>query len=125
MTITTAVATLMGSIVLVPQLHADANDDAIKKVMDDYHKAPKGTDPIYKKAEDGKATPDELKGLVAAYESLVKCTPPKGDPASWKEKTEKLLAAAKALQKGDAGAADAYKAAVSCKDCHSVHRPPG
>ena len=121
--IATLAATLMGSILIVPQARADANEDAIKKVMDDYHKAPKGTDTISKKASDGKATPEELKGLVAAYETLAKCTAPKGDAASWKEKTAKLLAAAQALQKGDPGAADAYKAAVNCRDCHSAHRP--
>jgi mono/diheme cytochrome c family protein len=102
---------------------AEPGEDAIKQVMKIYHKAPKGVDPICKKASDGKATPAELKNLVAAYRTMSKASPPKGDAASWKEKTAKLLAAAEALSAGQPDGAALYKEAVNCKACHSVHKP--
>jgi hypothetical protein len=95
----------------------------IAEVMAKYHRAPKGTDPTCKKAQDGTASKEELAELVTAYTTLTKSKPPQGDEAGWKEKTAKLLAATKDLHAGKAGAADAYKAAVNCKACHSVHRP--
>lgn len=102
---------------------AEGKKNAIEEVMDTYHKAPKGVDPVCKKAADGKATPDELKKLVAAYKKMAGAKPPKGDDASWKDKTSKLLAAATSLEKGEAGAAAKYKEAVNCKSCHMAHKP--
>ncbi len=116
----TAVAGLMAG------LWASANDadkSPIKEVMKQYHKAPKGTDPICKKASDGAASAEEIIKLVSGYQALAKAKAPKGDDASWKEKTGKLLAAAIALQKGAPDAVAQYKAAVNCKACHSVHKP--
>lgn len=106
------------------QLRAAEEKSVIKEGMKAYHKAPKGVDPVCKKAIDGKATADELTKLVECYSAMTKAKPPQGDDASWKDKTSKLLAAAQALQKGEAGAADKYKEAVNCKACHSVHKPP-
>jgi uncharacterized membrane protein len=124
LTLAAGVAGLIASSAFVWQLNAaDAKEDAIKEVMKTYHKAPKGTDPTCKKASDGKATPEELKQLVTAYKTLTTAKPPKGDDASWKEKTGKLLAAAQSLQKGDADGLAKYKEAVNCKACHSVHKP--
>lgn len=102
---------------------ADSKEDAIKEFMKTYHKAPKGVDPVCKKATEGKASADELKKLVEGYKTMCAAKPPKGDADSWKEKTSKLLAAAQDLQKGKEGAADKYKEAVNCKACHSVHKP--
>jgi hypothetical protein len=104
-------------------LAADAKKSPIKDVMQKYHKAPKGTDPVCKKASDGKASPDEIAALVKGYTTLAAAQPPQGDDASWKEKTGKLLAAAKALQAGKPDGVAQYKAAVNCKGCHSVHKP--
>ncbi|MBM3824592.1 MAG: hypothetical protein FJ404_17185 [Verrucomicrobia bacterium] len=100
-----------------------AKEDAIKEAMKTFHKAPKGVDPVCKKAGDGTASADELKKLVACYKEMAAAKPPKGDMSSWKEKTGKLLAAATDLQKGKEGAAAKYKEAVNCKACHSVHKP--
>jgi len=102
---------------------AEAREDAIKLIMKTYHKAPKGVDPVCKKASDGKASATELKNLVAAYRTLTTTKPPKGDEASWKEKTAKLFTAAESLQKGAPDGAAKYKEAVNCKACHSVHKP--
>lgn len=91
--------------------------------MKQYHSAPKGTDPVCKRAIDGKASKEELKKLVEGYALMAKTKAPKGDAASWKEKTTALLEASKSLQKGDADGAAKYKEAVNCKACHSVHKP--
>lgn len=101
---------------------ADAQADAVKEVMKKFHKAPKGEDPICKKAIDGKATAQELKDMVAGYKKMAAAKVPHGDAASWKTKTTALLAASEALQKNTAGAVDKYKEAVNCKACHSEHK---
>jgi cytochrome c peroxidase len=107
-----------------PVTFADSKDEeTIKEVMKKYHKAPQGQDHIAKKASMGKASPEEMKDLVAAYTKMAATHPPKGDEASWKEKNTKLVAAAKALQKGDANGVELFKDASNCKACHSVHRP--
>lgn len=104
-------------------LAAGGEDNPIKQVMKTYHKAPKGVDPVCKKASDGKASAAEIKNLVAAYKTLAAAKPPKGDDASWKEKTSALLSAAEAMQKGSPDGVARYKEAVNCKACHSVHKP--
>ena len=101
----------------------DNKDSPTKAFMKKYHKAPKGTDPVAKRAQDGKATPQELKELAAGYHAMQKDKPPQGDAASWKEKTTKLASAADALVKGEPGAIERYREAVACKACHEVHKP--
>lgn len=118
-----AAATITAGVLVRQSQAADSKDSPIKEVMKTYHKAPKGVDPICKKASDGKATADELKKLVAAYKTLASAKPPRGDEGSWKEKTSKLVAAAESLQKGDSDGLAKYKNAVNCKACHSVHKP--
>ena len=102
---------------------ASKDEEIIKEVMKKYHKAPQGQDTVAKKASMGKASPEEIKQLVEAYTKLTKAKPSKGDNASWTEKSSKLLAATKALEKGDANGVNLYKEASNCKACHSVHRP--
>ena len=119
-----AAAAIIASGAVLREARADdANEAAIKEVMKTYHKAPKGVDPVCKKAINGQASPEELKKLVLAYKTLTTTKPPKGDEASWKEKTGKLFEAAQALEKGAPDAAANYKKAVDCKACHSVHKP--
>jgi hypothetical protein len=101
----------------------DNKESPTKAFMKKYHKAPRGTDPIAKRAQDGKATPQELKDLAAGYHAMAKDKPPQGDAASWKEKTTKLASAADALVKGEPGAPERYKEAVNCKACHEAHKP--
>ena len=101
----------------------DNKDSPTKAFMKKYHKAPRGTDPIAKRAQEGKATPQELKELAAGYHAMAKDKPPQGDVASWKKKTTNLAAAADALVKGEPGAPERYKEAVNCKACHEVHKP--
>jgi hypothetical protein len=101
----------------------DSKDSPTKAFMKKYHKAPRGTDPVAKRAQEGKASPQELKELAAGYHAMAKDKPPQGDMASWKEKTTKLASAADALVKGEPGAPERYKEAVNCKACHEVHKP--
>ncbi|MCE6949378.1 hypothetical protein LAZ29_00075, partial [Cereibacter sphaeroides] len=69
----------------------------------------KGDDALCKKVAKGEATPGELSTIVAAYEAMPGQKPAKGDQAAFDTKANALLAAAKSLQKGDAGALEAYK----------------
>lgn len=102
---------------------ADAKSNPIKDAMAKYHKAPKGTDPACKKAGAGQASKEELAGMVAAYKAMCAAKPPQGDQAKWVKLCIELINATTALEKGDAGAADKYKAAVNCKACHEEFRP--
>jgi hypothetical protein len=119
------VGAALASTLLAPAKAADSGDkdNQIKEFMKKYHKAPKGVEPVSKRATEGKATPQELKELAAGYHAMVKEKPPQGDMASWKEKTTKLASAADAMVKGEAGATERYKEAVNCKACHEVHKP--
>ena len=123
-----ATAALVVALLAVGSLAWQANaaassEDAIKEFMKECHKAPKGVDPACKKAVDGKASPEEIKKLVAGYKMLAAAKPPKGEMDSWKDKTSKLYAASQKLAKGGTEAAAAYKEAVNCKACHSAHKP--
>ncbi len=118
-----AVAVLAGGALVRQAQGAESKEDAVKEFMKTYHKAPKGVDPVCKKAGDGQATAEELKKLVAGYKVMAAAKPPRGDEASWKEKTSKLLAAAQGLEKRAPDAAAKYKEAVNCKACHSLHKP--
>lgn len=102
---------------------AEDDHEVIEEVMKTFHKAPKGVDPVSKKAADGKASAEEIKRLVEAYAKMAKTSPPKGDAAGWKEKTSKLLAATKDLQAGKDMALEKFREAVNCKACHSAHKP--
>jgi hypothetical protein len=116
-------AALLATAFAISTVHVlAAGGMSIEDIMKKYHKAPKGTDPTCKKAGEGKASKDELAKLVQAYTDMAAAKPPKGDDASWKEKTAALLSAAKDLQAGKSEAAAKYKSAVNCKACHSVHK---
>lgn len=115
-----AAAAVLG---LVASLAAGAADKAkptIKDVMKEYHK---GDDPLCKKVASGKGTKEDHKKLVEAYAAMADAKPPKGEVKDWKERTGKLLAAAKALEAGKPDAAAQYKDAVNCKACHTAHKP--
>ena len=86
----------------------------IKEVMKVAHAKGKLRD----KVTGGMASDEEKKQLVEYYEALAANKPPKGDDASWKEKTAELLAAAK---EAAAGNLDKLKA-VNCGACHKAHK---
>ena len=74
-------ALVLAATVLATSTLLAAGDSAIGDFMKKYHKAPKGTDPVCKKAQDGKATPEEIRRLVTGYKLLTTAKPPKGDEA--------------------------------------------
>lgn len=94
-------------------------DVSIKDVMKKVHS---GKPPVCAKISKGEASKEEKELAVKMYEGLVKAKPPKGDADSWKEKTEALLAAAKACLADDKDGVDKYKKAVNCKACHEAHK---
>jgi hypothetical protein len=102
---------------------ADAKSSPIKEAMKNYNSAPKGTDPVCKKAGAGQATKEEIKAMLAAYTAMAAAKPPQGDEAKWKQLCDALVEATAALDKGEAGAADKFKAAVNCKACHTDFKP--
>lgn len=119
----TSAALVAGLVSVCGVLNAADGPNPIKDAMKAYHKAPKGVDPVCKKAADGKATPEELAKLIAGYKAMCAAKAPRGDEASWKQKCSTLLAAAEGLKKGTPEAAAKYKEAVNCKACHSAHKP--
>ena len=98
-----------------------AQDDkpkyTVKEVMDKAHKQG-----LLGKVTKGEASKEDKTQLVELYTALGKNKVTKGGEASWKEKTDALLAAAKEAAEDKAGAADKLKKASNCKDCHSVHK---
>jgi hypothetical protein len=94
---------------------ADKPKHTIKEIMKIAHN-PK--DSLAKKVIGGMASDDEKKELVALYGDLGKNTPKKGSPEAWKERTEAVVAAAKDVQAGKAGAAANLQKAINCTGCH-------
>ncbi len=119
----TAVLGIAFGLCVTGLLAADAKISPIKDAMGKYNKAPKGTDPVCKKASEGLASKEEIKGMLAAYTAMAAAKPSQGDEAKWKKLCADLVTATSALDKGEAGAADKFKAAVNCKACHSEFKP--
>jgi hypothetical protein len=97
--------------------------NSIKDVMKKAHKGKdKESDPLCKVVVTGKGTADQKKALLGLYEDLAKNKPPKGDEASWKTKTDALVAAAKDVVAGKEGGEKKLKDAIDCMGCHKAHR---
>ena len=115
-----ATAAVLGLIVSLAAGAADKAKPTIKDVMKEYHK---GDEPLCKKVATGKGTKEDHKKLVEAYAAIADAKPPKGDLKEWKDRTGKLLAAAKAVEAGKPDGLALYKDAVNCKACHTAHKP--
>jgi cytochrome c553 len=113
---------LFSALAVAPLVLAEAKKAkySVKEVMKEIHK---GQDNIGKRAVAGTASKEEIAKLAEYYESLPLNEPPRGELASWKEKTAALVKASRALKAGAPGAAEAYKNATNCKACHSAHKP--
>ncbi|MCS6850266.1 MAG: hypothetical protein NZ700_03735, partial [Gemmataceae bacterium] len=95
------VAAIVTGIVGVNSLvAADASVD-IKTVMEKAHKSG-----LLKKVTSGKASDAEKKELCELYVALAANKPPRGDVASWKSKTEAIVAACKKVAGGSNDKAD-------------------
>jgi len=93
---------------------------SIEHIMEDGFK---GKESLSARIAKGQGTAEDFKKIAFLTKELALNQPPKGDLASWTEKTRALKAAADDLVAGKAGAVDAFKSAVNCKACHSVHKP--
>ena len=109
-------AFVVGGIVAATQ--ARPAEETIEKVM----KTAMAKNGLLSKVSGGTATADQKKELLKLYKDLAGATPPRGDKASWKAKTDVLVTAAQAAVDGKADAADQLKKAANCKACHSAHR---
>ena len=120
--ITSVLALALIAVAIPPLLRAaEAKPKyTIKEVMKALHK---GKENVSKRVLQGQGTKDDLAKLVEYYASLPLCTPEKGDKASWTAKTSLLLKSAQSLKAGDPASLAAYKQAVNCKACHSLHKP--
>lgn len=97
----------------------DAPKYSTKEVMAQAH----GKEGLKGKVASGKASKEEKEQLVVLYVALAKNKPAKGDDTSWKQKTEAIVKAAKAVASSDdkAAVADLNKA-TNCKVCHEAHK---
>ena len=100
-----------------PSKLGPAGKYTIKEIMT---KSFKADDNLKDLIIDGNATAEQKAKFIDYVENLAKFEPRKGDSASWKGKTEALIAAAKGSDSA------ALKKATNCKACHSVHKiyPP-
>jgi surface antigen len=96
---------------------AGTPDATIKAVMKD---AMKGG--LLKKVTNGQGNDDDKKQLLTKFESLTKAKPPMGDDASWKNKTDALVTAAKDVVDNKPDGAAKLKNAANCKACHDTHK---
>ena len=93
---------------------------SIEQIMEDGFK---GKTSLSARISKGQGNEDDFKKMAFLTKELALNHPPKGDLASWTEKTTALKAAADSLVDGKPGALDGFKTAVNCKACHSVHKP--
>ena len=100
-----------------PPKPGPAGKYTIKEIMT---KSFKADDNLKDLIIEGMATDEQNAQFVDYVENLAQFKPRKGDAASWKEKTDALIAAAKGSDSA------ALKKAANCKACHSVHKiyPP-
>jgi hypothetical protein len=114
--------TLLAALAVAPLALAEAKKAkySVKDVMQQVHK---GEDNIGKRINRGTASAEDLAKMVEYYSSLPLNDPPRGDKASWQEKTAALVKAADELKAGRANALDHYKKAANCKACHDAHKP--
>lgn len=84
--------------------------------------AMKGEASLYKKVATGKGSDADNAKLVEYVKSLPGEKPDKGDAASWKTKTDKLVKAAEDVAAKKPGAGQQLQTAGNCKACHSVHK---
>ncbi|MFM8360928.1 MAG: hypothetical protein ACKOET_20440 [Verrucomicrobiota bacterium] len=93
---------------------------AIEEIMESGFK---GKESLCARLTQGQTSQEENLRMVQLTRELSLNKPPKGDLASWTAKTTALHAAAQDVAARKPGAVDAFKSAVNCKACHSVHKP--
>jgi hypothetical protein len=92
----------------------------IEEIMGKAHTPP--TKSLFVQVKSGKASADQKKQLLELYEELAKNKPEKGELADWKERTGKMVKAAKDVVANKEGADKELAKAVNCKGCHQLHK---
>lgn len=114
-----AVLSIMVASTTVVSQAADKDDhEAIEHVMKEGHKGG-----LLKTVVTGQADDAEKKQLLSMYIMLWEAKPPKGELASWRQKTGNMVAAAGKVVLGQDGAEEELKNSANCKACHSAHKP--
>lgn len=111
---------LISLLMPAPRLAVGAESQpTIKGIMQAAHKKPKE---LLKKVALGTATDAEKAELVKLYQALAALRPPRGEAASWEEKTKALLAAARAAAEGQPDAGAELNRVANCAACHKAHQ---
>lgn len=92
------------------------------KIKDVMKEAMKGDKSLFKTVSLQQGTDEDAKKLLEYVKSLPSQKPPKGDEASWKEKTEKLIVATEDFVAKKPNAQLALQKAGNCKACHADHK---
>ena len=113
---------LVASLGVAAVLAADSDSGkpkyTIKEVMKRAHK-----DGLLKRLAIGQGTKAEARELLELYEALGRSEPPMGEPESWKQTTETLIAAARDRVEGKPDAGKRLQKAANCAECHKMHKP--
>ncbi len=104
-------------------LFAAEEFEPIEKAMKFVHKAPKGEKKVSDRIIDGTSTDEEVAKTLELYKAMLDTKPPKGEPAAYKEKVQKLIVATEHVFEKKEGARLEYKEVVNCKACHADHKP--
>ena len=91
----------------------------IKEIMLRAHKPPAN---LLRKVAQGKATNEEKAELLELYRVLAENAPPRGEKASWDERTGLLVDAAKAVVDGQPDAEKQLTKVSNCMACHRDHK---
>lgn len=126
LTVCAALAALGLSVIGVQVSRAAAKpekDSDITVIMKKAFKGSKTKPSLVKKAQEGQASPEELKSLLEYTQQLQKTKPPQGEVKDWDERNTGMVAAAELLVKGDKSGGAALKTSADCKACHKLHQP--
>lgn len=91
----------------------------IEEIMEKTHK---GKESMVARVGSAKPDPKEVTTLLGYYQQMAADKPGKGDEASWKKKTGAVIEALEGIKAGKPKSAEAFKTAINCKACHSVHK---
>jgi cytochrome c556 len=97
-------------------------DESRRVVIAAMRRVFRGPDALIEKAAAGKASETDKQKLLKVLTGMAAVPAAHGDAASWKARTEALVAAAQDLVDGKEGARDRLRAASACKACHLTHR---
>ncbi len=97
-------------------------DESRRVVIAAMRRVFRGPDALIEKAAAGEASETEKQKLLKVLTGMAAVPAAHGDAASWKAKTEALVAATQDLIDGKKGAAERLRAASACKACHLAHR---